>query len=83
MIELAVRKLNPLPASSARYRKTNAGIIRDGHAIAIGRIDPNVVIVSSGTAAAKASTTAATAAARTWAARDSFAAVKRDGIGIR
>ena len=72
--------MNPLPRATAIHREADARIVGDGHAIAISRIDPDVVIVAAGTAAAKPSTAATAAAAGP--ARDSFAPVERDGIRI-
>ena len=51
VIHLRVGQLNSVPGPSAIYRKTYAAIIRDGHAICIARIDPDVVIVAAGTGA--------------------------------
>src|SRR5439155_14127065 len=60
VIDLAVWKLNPLPALPARNRETDAGIVRYRHAIGLGRIDPNVMIVTAGTVATDATTAANT-----------------------
>ena len=80
MIDLAVRQLNPLPALPACNREANAGIISDGHAIRLRWIDPNVMIVTAGTAAAKTSTASGTRAA---AANQRLAAVDRTPVWIR
>src|SRR5580765_1897054 len=77
VIKLAIRKLNSLPASPARDRETDAGIIRDGHAIRLRRIDPNVVIVAAGTGS-KAAATAATSSST----GPGFAPVERNAIRI-
>ena len=81
MIDLAVWQLNPLPALPACNREANAGIISYGHAIRLSRIDPNVMIVTAGTAAAKTSTAAS--ATGSSAANQRLAAVGRTTVWIR
>src|SRR6266536_1491037 len=65
VIHLSVRELDPLPGATVGHGKTDAGVVSDGHSVRIGGIDPNVMIVASGTIG------------KTAAGPRSFAAIKR------
>ncbi len=46
VIHLRDGQLNLVPAAAAIHREAQAVVVRDDHAIAVGRIDPHVVIVA-------------------------------------
>src|SRR5262249_5422921 len=58
VIELAVRQLDSLPALPAGNRKTYPGVICNGDAIRLRRIDPDVMVIAPGAAGGEASTAA-------------------------
>ena len=52
MIHLGDGELDPVPSPSAIDRDGESAIVRNDHAIAVGRVDPHVVVVPAGTRAA-------------------------------
>src|SRR5260370_20744636 len=47
VIHLGDRELDAVPGAAAIDRDADAAVVRDDHAIAVGRVDPHVVVVAA------------------------------------